>query len=40
VLLTATLQEDGAIDLAVTQEGADMMPFLNARPGMHIQGRM
>lgn len=40
ILINATLQEDGALDVGVTPEGAEMMPFLGARAGMHIQGRM
>jgi hypothetical protein len=39
-LINATLQEDGTLEVSVTPEGATMLPFLGARPGMKIQGRM
>jgi hypothetical protein len=40
VLLNAILQENGTLEVSVTPEGAEMLPFLGARPGMRIQGRM
>jgi hypothetical protein len=40
LLITATLSEEGAIDMTVTPDGAAMLPFLGARPGMRVQGKM
>lgn len=40
LLITATLAEDGTVDMTVTPDGAEALPFLGARPGMRIQGEM
>jgi hypothetical protein len=40
LLVSATLQEDGAVKVTVTRDGADALPFLGVRPGMTIEGRM
>lgn len=40
LLVSATLQEDGAIDIAVTRDGAEMLPFLGVPAGARLQGRM
>lgn len=39
-LVTATLTEDGTVDLSVTPDGAAMMPFLGLPAGARIQGAM
>lgn len=39
-LVSAMLDEDGTLDLTVTPDGAEMMPFLGVPPGARIQGRM
>lgn len=40
ILVEAVLEENGALDLRVTPEGATMLPFLGAPPGARIQGQM
>jgi hypothetical protein len=39
-LVSADVAEDGAVDFAVTPEGAAAMPFLGLPGGTRIQGRM
>jgi len=39
-LLTAELEEGGAVDLSLTPEGAAMMPFIGLPGGVRVQGEM
>ncbi|MES2444319.1 MAG: hypothetical protein V4574_15940 [Pseudomonadota bacterium] len=39
-LLNAVLQENGALEVSLTPEGAEMMPFIGLRPGIKIRGQM
>ena len=39
-LMTAMLSEDGALDIAMTPEGAAILPFVGLPGGARVQGQM